>query len=124
MRRKSLDELPQLFNVLLGNMSLVGAAPRLLCAGELSDLWRRHQPVRARAPPVSPACGRSAAAATPPSRKRISYDEWYIKNWTVWYDLVILLQTVWVLLRGGWARTSAPLARRFLMLPLLGYRRN
>jgi UDP-galactose-lipid carrier transferase len=30
----------------------------------------------------------------------MSYDEWYIKNWTVWYDLVILLQTVWVLLRG------------------------
>jgi undecaprenyl-phosphate galactose phosphotransferase len=32
--------------------------------------------------------------------ERISYDEWYIKNWTVWYDLVILLQTVWVLIRG------------------------
>ena len=32
--------------------------------------------------------------------ERVSYDEWYIKNWTVWYDLVIMLQTVWVLLRG------------------------
>jgi len=32
--------------------------------------------------------------------ERVSYDEWYIKNWTVWYDLVIMLQTVWVLIRG------------------------
>jgi undecaprenyl-phosphate galactose phosphotransferase len=31
--------------------------------------------------------------------ERVNYDEWYIKNWTVWYDIVILVQTVWVLFK-------------------------
>jgi undecaprenyl-phosphate galactose phosphotransferase len=97
MRRKSLDELPQLFNVLLGNMSLVG--PRPLLRRELPEygavigLYERVRPGITGLWQIS---GRSHTTFA----ERVSYDEWYIKNWTVWYDLVILLQTVWVLARG------------------------
>ena len=97
MRRNSLDELPQLFNVLLGDMSLVGPRPllhrELPNYGAVISLYERVRPGITGLWQIS---GRSHTTFA----ERISYDEWYIKNWTVWYDLVILLQTVWVLLRG------------------------
>ncbi len=97
MRRKSLDELPQLLNVLLGEMSLVG--PRPLLRRELPDygaVISLYERVRPGITGLWQISGRSHTTFA----ERVSYDEWYIKNWTVWYDLVILLQTVWVLLRG------------------------
>ena len=97
MRKNSLDELPQLFNVLLGDMSLVGPRPLLRRElpnyGAVISLYERVRPGITGLWQIS---GRSHTTFA----ERISYDEWYIKNWTVWYDLVILLQTVWVLLRG------------------------
>ena len=97
MRRNSLDELPQLFNVLLGDMSLVGPRPllhrELPNYGAVISLYERVRPGITGLWQIS---GRSHTTFA----ERVSYDEWYIKNWTVWYDLVILLQTVWVLLRG------------------------
>ncbi len=97
MRRNSLDELPQLFNVLLGDMSLVGPRPllhrELPNYGAVISLYERVRPGITGLWQIS---GRSHTTFA----ERISYDEWYIKNWTVWYDLVILLQTVWVLLKG------------------------
>ena len=97
MRRKSLDELPQLINVLLGEMSLVG--PRPLLRRELSDygaVISLYERVRPGITGLWQISGRSHTTFA----ERISYDEWYIKNWTVWYDLVIMLQTVWVLMHG------------------------
>jgi undecaprenyl-phosphate galactose phosphotransferase len=97
LRRKSIDEFPQLFNVLLGEMSLVG--PRPLLRRELPDygpvigLYTRVRPGITGLWQIS---GRSHTTFA----ERVSYDEWYIKNWTVWYDVVIMLQTVWVLGRG------------------------
>jgi undecaprenyl-phosphate galactose phosphotransferase len=97
MRRKSLDELPQLFNTLVGQMSLVG--PRPLLRRELPEygpgisLYERVRPGISGLWQIS---GRSHTTFA----ERVSYDEWYIKNWTVWYDVVILLQTMWVLLAG------------------------
>ncbi len=96
MRRKSLDELPQLFNVLLGDMSLVG--PRPLLRRELPDygaVISLYERVRPGITGLWQISGRSHTTFA----ERISYDEWYIKNWTVWYDLVIMLQTVWVLIQ-------------------------
>lgn len=100
MRRKSLDELPQLFNVLIGNMSLVG--PRPLLRRELPDygaVISLYERVRPGITGLWQISGRSHTTFA----ERVSYDEWYIKNWTVWYDLVIMLQTIWVLLRGSGA---------------------
>jgi len=100
MRRNSLDELPQLFNVLLGQMSLVGPRPllrrELANYGAVISLYERVRPGITGLWQIS---GRSHTTFA----ERISYDEWYIKNWTVWYDLVILLQTIWVLFRGAGA---------------------
>ena len=97
MRRKSLDELPQLINVLLGDMSLVGPRPLLRRElpeyGAVISLYERVRPGITGLWQIS---GRSHTTFA----ERISYDEWYIKNWTVWYDLVIMLQTVWVLVHG------------------------
>jgi undecaprenyl-phosphate galactose phosphotransferase len=98
LRRKSIDELPQLINVIRGQMSLVG--PRPLLSQELSDygpgidLYERVLPGITGLWQIR---GRSHTTFA----QRVSYDEWYIKNWTVWYDLVIILQTVRVLVRGG-----------------------
>jgi len=100
MRRNSLDELPQLFNVLVGDMSLVGPRPLLRRElpnyGAVISLYERVRPGITGLWQIS---GRSHTTFA----ERISYDEWYIKNWTVWYDLVILLQTIWVLMRGAGA---------------------
>jgi len=97
MRRKSLDELPQLFNVLTGQMSLVG--PRPLLRRELDDygaVISLYERVRPGITGLWQISGRSHTTFA----ERVSYDEWYIKNWTVWYDMVIVLQTLWVLMKG------------------------
>jgi undecaprenyl-phosphate galactose phosphotransferase len=97
MRRKSLDELPQLFNVLTGDMSLVG--PRPLLARELPNygaVITLYERVRPGITGLWQISGRSHTTFA----QRVSYDEWYIKNWTVWYDVVIMLQTLWVLVHG------------------------
>ena len=97
LRSSGLDELPQLINVLRGEMSLVG--PRPLLRRELSEygaVISLYERVRPGITGLWQISGRSHTTFA----ERVSYDEWYIKNWTVWYDLVILLQTVWVLLRG------------------------
>ena len=97
MRRKSLDELPQLFNVLTGDMSLVG--PRPLLERELPNYGAAitlYERVRPGITGLWQISGRSHTTFA----QRVSYDEWYIKNWTVWYDIVIMLQTLWVLVHG------------------------
>jgi Undecaprenyl-phosphate galactose phosphotransferase WbaP len=100
MRCNSLDELPQLINVLLGDMSLVG--PRPLLRRELPDygaVISLYERVRPGITGLWQISGRSHTTFA----ERVSYDEWYIKNWTVWYDLVIMLQTLWVLVHGDGA---------------------
>src|SRR3954468_14871937 len=97
MRRRSLDELPQLINVLAGEMSLVG--PRPLLARELPH-YGAVMPLYERVRPGLTGLWQISGRSHTTFAQRVSYDEWYIKNWTVWYDLVIMLQTFWVLLRG------------------------
>lgn len=95
LRKTSLDELPQLFNVLMGEMSLVG--PRPLLAREISDygvtisLYRQLRPGMTGMWQIS---GRSHTTFA----ERASADEWYVKNWSLWYDIVILFKTVDVLI--------------------------
>ncbi|MBU2729045.1 undecaprenyl-phosphate galactose phosphotransferase WbaP [Acidithiobacillus caldus ATCC 51756] len=96
LRRSSLDELPQLFNVLRGDMSLVG--PRPLIARETErygDNISLYRLVRPGITGLWQISGRSETTFT----DRSVLDAWYIKNWTLWYDIVILLRTVRVVLR-------------------------
>ena len=100
LRKYSLDELPQIWNVLTGQMSLVG--PRPLLRRELDDygaVISLYERVRPGITGLWQISGRSHTTFA----ERVSYDEWYIKNWTVWYDMVIVLQTFWVLMTGAGA---------------------
>ncbi|AEM47352.1 Undecaprenyl-phosphate galactose phosphotransferase, WbaP [Acidithiobacillus ferrivorans SS3] len=91
LRGGSLDELPQLFNVFKGEMSLVG--PRPLLARELDRYGEGiflYQQVRPGITGLWQTSGRSETTFA----ERASLDVWYVKNWSLWYDIVILLRTV------------------------------
>lgn len=96
LRRTSLDELPQLFNVLKGDMSLVG--PRPIITAELEryndevDYYLLSKPGMTGLWQVS---GRSDVDY----ETRVYLDAWYVKNWSMWNDIAILFKTISVVLR-------------------------
>jgi len=103
LRRSSLDELPQLFNVLKGDMSLVGPRPH---AVEHTDLYKSRIPRYMLRHKVKPGItgwaqvnGFRGLTDTPEKMAlRIEHDLWYIQNWSLWLDVKILLLTPFVLL--------------------------
>lgn len=100
LRKTSLDELPQLWNVLKGEMSLVG--PRPVVEDELErygDLTDHYLEVRPGITGLWQISGRSNIEYS----DRVNLDAWYVQNWSVWYDMVILLKTVRVVLHGDGA---------------------
>ena len=96
LRRTSLDELPQLINVVRGEMSLVG--PRPVVRSELrrfgSDVGY-YLLVRPGMTGLWQISGRSDTDYD----KRVYLDAWYVKNWSFWYDLIILLKTIKVVIK-------------------------
>lgn len=98
LRRTSLDELPQLLNVLRGEMSLVGPRPHAVEHGtlysELIEDYLARQRVRPGITGWAQINGLRGATETPEKmRKRVEYDLWYIDNWSVSLDLKILFVT-------------------------------
>lgn len=90
LRDYSLDELPQLLSVLVGDMSLVG--PRPIVQDELEryrDDIDYYLEVRPGITGIWQVSGRSDVDYS----ERVTYDVWYVKNWMLWYDIVILLKT-------------------------------
>lgn len=98
LRRTSLDELPQLFNVLRGDMSLVG--PRPVVERELDEYYGSAAQLYCRARPGMTGLWQVSGRSDTSYEERITFDEWYILNWTFWYDIVILLQTAWIVFSG------------------------
>jgi undecaprenyl-phosphate galactose phosphotransferase len=94
LRRSSLNELPQLFNVLTGEMSLVG--PRPVRPRELIQFYGRAAQLYRRVQPGITGLWQVSGRSNTTYEERILYDEWYILNWSFWYDIVILLKTIWV----------------------------
>ncbi len=97
LRRFSLDELPQLWNVLTGSMALVGPRPYLPSeAGQIGDYLDTIVRVRPGMTGLWQVSGRSAL----PFRERLILDEYYIRNWSLWLDFSILLRTFRAILEG------------------------
>jgi len=96
LRTTSLDELPELVNVLRGEMSLVGPRPLLM------EYLDRYTPEQARRHEVKPGI---TGWAQIHGRNNLSWDErfkldvWYVDNWSLWLDVKILWRTLWMVLR-------------------------
>ncbi|GIW71286.1 MAG: hypothetical protein KatS3mg102_0828 [Planctomycetota bacterium] len=98
LRRTSLDELPQLWNVLKGEMSLVGPRPEELRLVERYDEWqRRRLKVRPGMTGLQQVTARGALASL---GERVRLDVYYIRNQSLLLDLWILVRTVWAVVRG------------------------
>jgi exopolysaccharide biosynthesis polyprenyl glycosylphosphotransferase len=97
LRRLSLDEAPQLLNVLRGEMSLVGPRPELPF---LVDRYRRWQRKRFSVPPGMTGWWQVNARSDQPMHLHTEDDLYYIQNYSLLLDLQILWKTIWVVLRG------------------------
>ncbi|HCL7293086.1 TPA: sugar transferase, partial [Escherichia coli] len=96
LRRTSLDELPQLFNVLKGEMSLVG--PRPIIDEEL-ERYNDEVEYYLLSKPGMTGLWQVSGRSDVDYETRVYLDTWYVKNWSMWNDLVILFKTVNVVLR-------------------------
>jgi Undecaprenyl-phosphate galactose phosphotransferase WbaP len=100
LRKSSLDELPQLWNVLRGDMSLVGPRPipetEIVRYRENSDVYEAYQRVRPGITGMWQVSGRNNTTY----QERLEFDEYYIRNWSIWLDLHILARTFKTVLLG------------------------
>lgn len=98
LRRSSLDELPQLINILKGEMSLVG--PRPIYSDEeiqkFGDRFELYKQVRPGLTGLWQVSGRTNTTY----ERRVQLDEYYVRNWSIWLDIQILFRTVRVVLLG------------------------
>jgi undecaprenyl-phosphate galactose phosphotransferase len=95
IRRTSLDELPQIINVLKGEMSLIG--PRPYMSVEKSKIGENVDMILSVKPGITgmwQVSGRSDVDFA----SRVEMDVWYVRNWSIWSDVIILLKTVQVVL--------------------------
>lgn len=90
LRRYSLDELPQLFNIVRGQMSLVG--PRMITAAEL-DKYGAHRDLLRRVKPGLTGYWQVNGRQTVGYEQRVEMDMFYIHHWTIGMDVAIILQT-------------------------------
>jgi len=97
LRKTSLDELPELFNVLKGEMSIVGPRPLLMqYLGRYSDEQSRRHEVLPGITGWAQINGRNAISW----EEKFRLDVWYVDHWTLRLDFKIILQTIWKVIKG------------------------
>jgi exopolysaccharide biosynthesis polyprenyl glycosylphosphotransferase len=97
LRRFSMDELPQLFNILAGTMSLVGPRPEMPYLVERYQPWQRK---RFAVPPGLTGWWQVNGRSDKPMHLHTEDDLYYIQNYSIWLDLQIIVRTIWVVLVG------------------------
>ena len=105
LRKSSLDELPQFFNVFMGDMSIVGPRPHMLLhTEEYSELINKYmvrQLVKPGITGVAQVRGyRGETKELQDMEGRVRFDVWYIENWSLSLDINIILQTIWNVFKG------------------------
>ena len=97
LRKFSLDEFPQLLNVIKGDMSLVG--PRPYIEREVNEMGGQEK-IILRAPPGMTGMWQVSDRAAMPFAQRVQIDVYYVRNWSPWLDIHILAKTFGVVVRG------------------------
>jgi lipopolysaccharide/colanic/teichoic acid biosynthesis glycosyltransferase len=97
LRRWSVDELPQLFNVLKGEMSIVGPRPELPLMVQDYEPWQRK---RFSVPPGMTGWWQITGRSDRPLPLCVEEDLYYIRNYSLLLDLEIMFRTLWVVIRG------------------------
>jgi lipopolysaccharide/colanic/teichoic acid biosynthesis glycosyltransferase len=100
LRRSSLDELPQLWNVIRGEMSLVG--PRPIVRNEIVRYKEAYSRYAKTVPGVTGLWQVSGRSRTTYA-ERVAYDAYYVRNWSVWLDIYLLARTIGVIFTGDGA---------------------
>jgi len=96
LRKTSLDELPQLINVLKGEMSLVGPRPYMV---EENQKIGKYSKTISKVKPGITGLWQVNGRSKLDFNSRIKLDVWYIRNWSLWLDIIILIKTVKVVLK-------------------------
>lgn len=96
LRSFSLDELPELLNIVRGEMSLVGPRPLLM---EYLDRYSSEQNRRHDVYPGLTGWAQVNGRNALTWQDKFRYDVWYVDNWTIWLDMKIILMTVWKVIR-------------------------
>jgi Undecaprenyl-phosphate galactose phosphotransferase WbaP len=100
LRRTSLDELPQLWNVIKGEMSLVG--PRPIVDGEVAKYQAAYS-IYAKTTPGITGLWQVSGRNHTTYAERIVYDSYYVRNWSVWMDIYLMAKTLGAVLTGDGA---------------------
>ena len=105
IRKMNIDEFPQFFNVLMGDMSIVGPRPHMLVhTQQYSDLINKYmvrQLVKPGITGVAQVRGyRGATKELEDMEGRVRFDVWYIENWSLSLDINIIFQTIWNVFKG------------------------
>jgi len=97
LRKTSLDELPQLINILKGEMSIIGPRPTLMYQVEkYDDFQRKRLLMKPGVTGLAQVNGRNSLSWP----ERIKYDVYYVENWNLWMDIKIFFKTFLVVLKG------------------------